>query len=222
MPANDTRSYQLKLIADERQIYPALADINYFLHDLNLLYEFTRVITDPKYAEFRLTRFFEYRNRERIERGDQLRVQRISKESPLEITLIVTAVGLTATLMGGLAPFAEFIRSIYLLPIDLKITGVDLQLKQVDLQLKNADLRLKELEARKLEAEVRHLERSAEISKSDRARVRHEIRTSYEALYKKLQKRLRRNPIRVRDIGIAELPRLPERVIEKDDEEDET
>ena len=186
------------------------------------MYEFTRVIADPKYAEFRLTRFFEYRNRERIDSEDQLRVQRISKQSPLEVTLIVTVVGLTATLMGGLAPFAEFIRSIYLLPIDRKIKDVDLQLKQADLQLKNADLRLKELEARKLDAEVRHLERSADISKSGRAPVRHEIQTNYEALYKKLQKRLRKNPIRVREIGITELPRLPERVIEKDEEEDKT
>jgi hypothetical protein len=61
MPPEDEIQYEIDMIADEPsdQKYPTLNDINYFLHDLNLLYDLTRVLLDPKYENVRITQHFE-------------------------------------------------------------------------------------------------------------------------------------------------------------------
>ena len=91
-PISDFGFFQIEFRALETDDYPTFSDVNYFLHDLNLLYEFSRVIVDRKYGEYRFSRFFAYRNRRRVEPDDQLRIQRISQESPLLVIAVIAAI----------------------------------------------------------------------------------------------------------------------------------
>lgn len=121
-PVSDFGFFQLILHANETDDYPAFSDVNYFLHDVNLLYEFSRVIVDPKYREYRFSRFFVYRNRRRIESGDQLRIQRLTQESPLEIAAVVAAVPAAATSLWILIQVFEKIANFSLNRDILKLT----------------------------------------------------------------------------------------------------
>jgi hypothetical protein len=87
-PTNAQGYYQISLRGDEGD-YPSLSDISSFLYDFNLLYEFSRLIVDPRYGDYRFTRFSGYRNAKRLIPKDQLLVEGLSVESPIALTVAV-------------------------------------------------------------------------------------------------------------------------------------
>jgi hypothetical protein len=225
MPREDEIQHEIDMIADEPsdQKYPTLNDINYFLHDLNLLYELTRVLLDPKYENVRITQHFEYRNHKRIDREDQLTVARISKQSPLDVSLGLNvafgAFGAAAFIkVGGLQAFVDLVRSICTLPTDIKMRRAELESKQLDNETKKFDLvvrpldqeskeidvRMKSLEARRLALQVERME-AATPHPSFRDVV--SVIGHKETPLEKIERHLEANPIRLRSIELKELPR---------------
>lgn len=186
-PLSDFGFFQIELRASETDDYPAFSDVNYFLHDMNLLYEFSRVIVDPKYRDYRFSRFFVYRNRQRVEPDDQLRLQSLTQESPLEIAAIVAA-----------APSAAATIWILIQAFD-KISNYSLN--RDILKLSREKLR------RELAGPLTSTDGSAEITYDRFAKQVH-IREA-EYTYGKIEEHLQENPIRIRDVDVTYVRELP-------------
>jgi len=87
--------------------YPLLQDVSAFLYDFNLVYDISRLATDPKYSDYRFTRSVWYRTRKPLTEQDRLHVDNLQLGSPfiLETILAVTAVGVPA--VYGIVQIAE-------------------------------------------------------------------------------------------------------------------
>ncbi len=179
MPARSEFGYfQILLRANETDDYPALIDLTYFLHDLNLLYEFSRVVVDPKYSDYRFSRFFAYRNRRRIEPSDQLSVERLSKESPLLIIAVVAALPSAAATLWALVQIFE------------KIANFGLNREILRL---NRDKLKKELQ----EPVKVDLPPASESLIQERIHIR-----EAEYIYEMIERHLQGSPIRIREIEV--------------------
>ena len=186
-PVSDFGFFQIELRASEGDDYPTFSDINYFLHDLNLFYEFSRVIVDPKYRDYRFSRFFAYRNRQRIEPDDQLRIQRLAQESPLEIAAIVAAGPSAATTIWILIQAFEKIANYSLSRDILKLTREKLR--------------------RELAGPGTPTDGAPEIT-YDRFTEQVHIREA-EYTYGKIEQHLNDSPIRIREIEVKYVRELP-------------
>ena len=76
--------------AVKRAITPTLISISSYLYDFNLLYEFSRLVVDPKYEGYKFSRFSGYRNAKRVLPDDRLEIESVSIESPIAIIAIDT------------------------------------------------------------------------------------------------------------------------------------
>jgi hypothetical protein len=193
-PTSDFGFFRIEFRANDEDDYPAFPDTNYFLHDLNLLYEFSRVIVDPKYRGYRFSRFFTYRNRRRIDADDQLRIERLTQQSPLYIATVVAALPATAaTIWIGVQIFE-------------KIANFSLNREILKL---NRDKLRREL-AQPLgqgQADIRELT-------EDSFRQQVHIREA-EYIYDRIENHLRDNPIRIREIEVAYVRELPKKIEEE-------
>src|SRR6266478_531695 len=88
----DEPYFRLRLTGSEES-FPSLLDVSSFLYDLNLLYEISRLATDPKYRNFSFSNFVFYRRGRPLEGSDRLYVQSLSHGSPIVVVAVVTAVG---------------------------------------------------------------------------------------------------------------------------------
>jgi hypothetical protein len=179
---SDYGFYRLEFRAGGEDDYPAFPDISYFLHDLNLLYEFSRIIVDPKYREYRFSRFFAYRNRRRIDANDQLRIERLSQESPLYIATVVAALPVTAaTIWIGVQIFEKI---------------ANFRLNRDILRLNRDKLR-KEL-AQPLAQGQTDVRQMTEDSFREQVRIR-----EAEYIYTRIENHLQENPIHIREIEVT-------------------
>ena len=103
---SDFGYFRLALLGDEGE-YPALNDISAFLYDFNLLYEFSRVVIDPKYGRVKLSRFSGYRNRKQLFAEDRLEVESLRIESPIALLAIVAAGPAVAATLWALTQTME-------------------------------------------------------------------------------------------------------------------
>lgn len=71
--------------------YPRVQEVSGFLYDFNLVYEISRLATDPKYSDYRFSRSVWYRTRKPLVEQDRLHVDRLQLGSPL-IFLVALAV----------------------------------------------------------------------------------------------------------------------------------
>jgi hypothetical protein len=106
--SRDFGYFQIRLRGEEGG-YPALIDISSFLYDFNLLYEFSRLVVDPKYVEYKFSRFSSYRNAQRLSSEDRLGVESLHVGSPIEILAIVLAMPSSA---GALWAFTQVFEKI--------------------------------------------------------------------------------------------------------------
>lgn len=173
--------YQIQLRGNDDDYYPALTDVAYFLNDLNLLYEFSRVIVDPKYGDYQFTRFFAYRNRHRVDAADQLIVEHLSKESPL---LVIGVVAALAAAAPTLWVFVQIIEKI-----------VNFRLNREILKLNRDKLRRELLEPR---------DHPVDVSKATDDVFREQIRIrEAEYTYERIERHLAENPIRIGEIDVT-------------------
>lgn len=103
---SDFGYFRLTLRGDEGG-YPALNDISAFLYDFNLLYEFSRVVVDPKYGRVKLSRFSGYRNRKQLFPEDRLEIESLRIESPIALVAIVAAGPVVAATLWALTQTME-------------------------------------------------------------------------------------------------------------------
>jgi hypothetical protein len=192
-PTSDAGFFQIELRARDADDYPALPDINYFLHDLNLLYEFSRVIVDSKYRDYRFSRFFAYRNRRRIDPVDQLRVERLRQQSPLSIVAIVVAAPSAAATIWVVVQALEKI--------------ANFALNRDILRLTREKLRIELAKARISEREVPEM---PYVRFVEQVRIREATYT-----YEKIETHLRENPVHVFEIEITYVRELPRKIQEE-------
>jgi hypothetical protein len=182
LPKSDSGYFQIHLTAGEKEDdYPALTDVDYFLHDFNLLYELSHIVVDPKYSDYKFTRFFPYRNRRRIAAPDQLAVERLSYESPLELVTLVMALPSVAATIWVVVQTMEKI--------------ADRKIKREILELTRDKLR-RELQA----PNGMELAAPQGLDESYREQIR--IRGA-EYHYETIEKHLQQNPIRISRIDVT-------------------
>lgn len=79
----------------EEEAILRLVDVDGFLHDLNLLYEISRVATDANYDNYPISQLTVHRGDRtlvHIRDEDRLYMETISKKSPMELATVVLAV----------------------------------------------------------------------------------------------------------------------------------
>jgi hypothetical protein len=107
----DQSVFELRLHTSEESL-PGLIDIASFLYDFNLLYEISRLAVDPKYRNFKFSRYVYFRNGRPIDPEDSLYVQKLILESPLDVALwgevSVEALGALYTLILAIERVANF------------------------------------------------------------------------------------------------------------------
>src|SRR5271169_907439 len=107
MPRPSGFGYFRIALSGEEGDYPALIDISSYLYDFNLLYEFSRLVVDPKYEGYKFSRFTGYRNAKRVLPDDRLEIESLRIESPIELVTIIAAVPAAAMTLWVLAQAFE-------------------------------------------------------------------------------------------------------------------
>ena len=69
----------------------ATLDFSRFLYQVSVLYEATRIVADPTYADYRFPKSTFLPQRSRLKSGDQLRMVRVKRQSPWELVTYATA-----------------------------------------------------------------------------------------------------------------------------------
>jgi hypothetical protein len=105
-PANEIGYFQIRLRGREDD-YPPLLDVSSFLYDFNLIYEFSRLGSDPKYSLYSFSQFSWNRNARRLANDDRLRVVSLRHESPLALIVVVAAVPSAVGAIWGVIQIVE-------------------------------------------------------------------------------------------------------------------
>src|ERR1700723_1869506 len=85
---NPNSSHFRVRLAASAEPFPSLGDVTNFPYDLNLIYEISRLATDPQYKDFRLSRFVFYRKGRPLEADDRLHIQSLTLKSPFFIETV--------------------------------------------------------------------------------------------------------------------------------------
>jgi len=91
---------RISLVASELP-RPVLGDVALFIYDFDSLYEVVRLSVDPRYEDFRFSRFALYRNGRPLKPEDRMHVESIRLESPLELVTTILAVSAAASSVLG-------------------------------------------------------------------------------------------------------------------------
>jgi hypothetical protein len=100
---------EIHLRAKELEI-PTLFQITNFLYDVNLIYELARLATDPRYEDFRFSRYAYFRDGRPLRDEDRLRVFKLTQESPLDLILVGAAAG--GTVIGGIWGLVQILEKV--------------------------------------------------------------------------------------------------------------
>lgn len=106
----DAPHFRIRLLAEEDERFPRLLDMYTFLHDFNLLYEISRVATDPNYENFPFPQLVTPRVEglfTHVRDEDRLRVETISKHSPMELVTVLAAVPVAVGAVWGVVQILE-------------------------------------------------------------------------------------------------------------------
>lgn len=87
--------------------FPSLLEVSSFLYDFNLLYEVSRLGTDPNYGDFRFSNFVFYRTGRPLRSRDRLHVQALRQESPLLLIAVLAAAPSAVGALWGLVQIVE-------------------------------------------------------------------------------------------------------------------
>jgi hypothetical protein len=174
----DEPYFRIRLTGNEQSL-PSLLDVSSFLYDFNLLYEIGRLATDPRYFDFRFSSNLFYRRGRPLDERDRLYVQSLSHGSPIEMVLVVTAVG---TVLGGIWAIV-----------------------QIAEKVANAPLNRRKLmaEVEKLERENREAKSSPDLSPRNEEDFAQMLRIrEAEHFYKNVSGRLEQSSIRIKEVEI--------------------
>jgi hypothetical protein len=88
----------LAIQIEGKEHLPTLQEVSNFIYDLNLVYEISRIATDPHYERYVFSRFTWNRTGRNLRDTDRLYVTSLRLGSPF---LLETIIGLTAVAIGG-------------------------------------------------------------------------------------------------------------------------
>jgi hypothetical protein len=95
-PSPGDRLYRLEVDCEEDS-YPKLRDVTAFLFDFNLLYEIPRFELDAKYGDRQIAaNQLRYRGGIKLDEEDQLTVEALRHDSPLQFTVVAGATAASA------------------------------------------------------------------------------------------------------------------------------
>ena len=86
---------------------PTLLDVSSFLYDFNLGYELARLATDPQYEGFGFSHFALYRKGRPLKSEDRLRVVKLSHQSPIELSTIISGATMGVAAIWGVVQIVE-------------------------------------------------------------------------------------------------------------------
>ena len=98
IPLDVERPGYLAIEVEGNENLPTLQEVSNFTYDLNLVYEISRIATDPHYERYKFSRFIWNRNGRHLRDADRLYVTSLRLGSPF---LLGTAVMLSAAAIGG-------------------------------------------------------------------------------------------------------------------------
>lgn len=88
----------LAIEIEGREHHPTLQDVSNFIYDLNLVYEISRIATDPQYERYKFSRYIWTRKGRHLKDPDRLHVTSLRLGSPF---LLETGIMLGIAAMGG-------------------------------------------------------------------------------------------------------------------------
>lgn len=184
MAFSDEGPYLELRVEGKEDPYPTLLDVTSFLYDFNLLYEFSRLAVDPRYADYKFTPEYSWmRNNRPLEDADRLHLVELRHQSPIAFIVIVAAVPSAVAAVWGMLQIVEKV-------VDWP---VDREKKRLELEKLRGDLKSANLSPFQDEQSYRdHLRERNATSFIDRT-----------------AERLRISPIKIREIEVSVRPQLP-------------
>jgi len=122
-------------VEGKEEPFPTLLDVTSFLYDFNLLYEFSRLAIDPRYAGYTFAPEYSWmRNNRPLADADRLHVVELRHQSPIAFIVIVAAVPSAVAAVWGILQTVEKIVD---WPIDREMKRLELQKLRADLEAAN-------------------------------------------------------------------------------------
>jgi hypothetical protein len=94
----DVEPEYLAIDIEGKENHPALQEVSNFIYDVNLVYEISRMATDPRYERYKFSRFIWNRNGRHLRDADRLHVTSLRLGSPF---LLETGILLVGGAIGG-------------------------------------------------------------------------------------------------------------------------
>ena len=151
MPTSDFGYFQIRLHGREDD-YPTLLEISSFLYDFNLIYEFSRLGTDPKYASYTFSRYSWNRDARPLTNDDRLRVVTLRHESPIVLIAVVAAVPAAVGAIWGVVQIIERIAN---WPLNREILKLQRDKLRKELTPANTDMAVLDEETFRHQLQVR-------------------------------------------------------------------
>src|SRR5437867_4630893 len=104
---NTERYFQILLKGSEQEEFPPLAELAMFLYDFSLAFKIARLATDHRYDNFQFSDYVLFRNSRPLRQDDQLRLEVLRRESPIELVALVGAVAGAVGSLWVLVQIAE-------------------------------------------------------------------------------------------------------------------
>ncbi|HEX8266376.1 MAG TPA: hypothetical protein VF596_13310 [Pyrinomonadaceae bacterium] len=210
---------EIRFIATENRSV-TINEVGLFLYDLAILYELVRLVVDPKYKDFKFSRFALYRNRRRLKPKDRLYVQKIKQESPLEVAILIGTT--TVSALSAVWVFVQLTEKIYnfrlnreKLEVDLEKASLDIEKAKLDIEKATLDKNKTELELRKLEREELSLSKQSSPIISLAEAEKHLEERNAIRLIKSVERKLERSPLQIRELDLKVInPKLDTKALE--------
>ena len=194
--------YRIALRGEEGD-YPALSDVALFLYHFNVLYDFSRLLVDPKYAEFKFAANSANRNFKRVEPGDRLAIESLRVQSPIALTVVILATPASAAALWVLTQAFEKIVNFPINRKNLKLQNESLELGNEKTKLESDKLR------RELDSSAAHVPASLAESDGSFVSLLH-IRNAAKPFGLVMEK-LESSEIRIREFEITRVHTLPDK-----------
>ena len=105
-----------------------ISDVGLFIYDFASLYELGRLATDPYYEYFQFSRFALYRNGRHLRSQDQMNIDKLRLESPMEVISTIAIVGGAAVAVAGaIWTITQTFEKIYNLPLNRRKLELEVQ-----------------------------------------------------------------------------------------------
>ncbi len=129
MPSIDRQHEHIRIsLVGEEITQPTTSDVGLFIYDFASIYELARLATDPNYEYFQFSRFALYRNGRHLRQQDQLNIDRIRLESPLEVISTIAIVGgAIMGVAGAVWTITQTFEKLYNLPLSRRKLELEVQ-----------------------------------------------------------------------------------------------